>query len=79
MSLWLIGVQARSAPRLGSIEGVVVRANGAAAAGQVPEARVELAPGQTAQGFLTYEISGAASQLMLSVKLDDDTASFALT
>jgi hypothetical protein len=37
---------ARSAPGLGSIEGVVVRANGAAAADQVPEARVELVPGQ---------------------------------
>src|SRR5215472_6225524 len=32
----------------------------------------ELAPGQTAQGFLTYEVSATASQLMLSVKLDDD-------
>jgi hypothetical protein len=39
----------------------------------------ELAPGETARGFLTYEVSDSASQLVLSVKLDDDTASFALS
>jgi hypothetical protein len=39
----------------------------------------ELAPGETARGFLTYEVSSGASQLVLNVKLDDDTASFALT
>ena len=39
----------------------------------------ELAPGETAQGFLTYEVSASASQLVLTVKLDDDTASFALS
>jgi hypothetical protein len=39
----------------------------------------ELAPGQTAQGFLTYEVSSTASQLVLTVKLDDDMASFALS
>ena len=39
----------------------------------------ELAPGESAHGFLTYEIGGTASKLTLVVKLDDDTASFALT
>lgn len=39
----------------------------------------ELAPGETAHGFLTYEIGGTASKLTLVVKLDGDTASFALT
>jgi hypothetical protein len=39
----------------------------------------ELAPGETAQGYLTYEVTATASQLVLTVKLDDDTASFALT
>jgi hypothetical protein len=39
----------------------------------------ELAPGETAQGYLTYEVSATASQLVLTVKLDDDTASFALS
>lgn len=39
----------------------------------------ELAPGETAQGYLTYEVTTSASQLVLTVKLDDDTASFALT
>jgi hypothetical protein len=39
----------------------------------------ELAPGESARGFLTYEVAGAAAQLVLNVKLDDDTASFALS
>jgi len=39
----------------------------------------ELAPGETARGFLTYEVSATASQLVLTVKLGGDTASFALT
>jgi Domain of unknown function (DUF4352) len=39
----------------------------------------ELAQGETARGFLTYEVSSGASQLVLNVKLDDDTASFALS
>lgn len=39
----------------------------------------ELAPGEAARGFLTYEVSASAAQLVLTVKLDDDTASFALT
>jgi hypothetical protein len=39
----------------------------------------ELEPGQSAQGFLTYEVSSSASQLVLTVKLDTDTASFALS
>jgi len=39
----------------------------------------ELAPGESARGFLTYEVSAAATRLVLSVKLDDDTATFALT
>jgi hypothetical protein len=39
----------------------------------------ELAPGETARGFLTYEVSASASQLVLTVKLGGDTASFALT
>jgi hypothetical protein len=39
----------------------------------------ELETGETEQGFLTYEIGSAASQLVLTVKLDGDTASFALS
>jgi len=39
----------------------------------------ELAPGETARGFLTYEVSGSASRLVLIVKLEEDTASFALS
>jgi hypothetical protein len=38
----------------------------------------ELAPGESARGFLTYEVSRAASVLVLTVKLDDDTAAFTL-
>lgn len=38
----------------------------------------ELAPGGRAQGYLTYEISATASKLTLVVRLNDDTASFAL-
>jgi hypothetical protein len=38
----------------------------------------ELAPGESAQGYLTYEVSGTASHLVLSAKLGDDTATFAL-
>jgi hypothetical protein len=39
----------------------------------------ELAPGESARGFLTYEISGQTSKLVLVVRIDDDTASFDLT
>jgi hypothetical protein len=39
----------------------------------------ELAPGESAQGFLTYEVSSSASQLLLTVKLGGDTATFALS
>jgi hypothetical protein len=39
----------------------------------------ELGPGDSARGFLTYEVGAAASHLVLSVKIDDDTATFALT
>ena len=39
----------------------------------------ELEPGESARGFLTYEVSSAASQLVLTVRLDDDTASFTLS
>lgn len=39
----------------------------------------ELAPGESARGFLTYEISGRTSKLVLVVRIDDDTASFSLT
>jgi hypothetical protein len=38
----------------------------------------ELAPGQSARGFLTYEVTDSVSLLTLTVKLDDDTAVFAL-
>jgi hypothetical protein len=38
----------------------------------------DVAPGESVQGFLTYEVSQGASGLTLSVKLDDDTATFAL-
>ncbi len=39
----------------------------------------ELEPGETSRGFLTYEVSSSAVQLVLSVKLDEDSATFALT
>jgi hypothetical protein len=39
----------------------------------------ELGPGETARGFLTYEVSASASQLVLTLKLGEDTASFALS
>jgi hypothetical protein len=39
----------------------------------------ELGPGEAARGFLTYEVTATASQLTLTVKLDDDTAVFALS
>jgi len=39
----------------------------------------ELDPGESARGFLTYEVGSAAAQLVLTVKLDDGTASFALS
>ena len=39
----------------------------------------ELAPGETARGFLTYEVSATATRLFLTVKLDDDSASFELS
>lgn len=38
----------------------------------------ELAPGERAGGLITYEVSASASRLVLTVKLDGDTASFAL-
>ncbi len=38
----------------------------------------ELAPGDASRGYLTYEVSRSSSRLTLSVKLDDDTASFGL-
>lgn len=41
--------------------------------------RGELEPGETSRGFLTYEVSSSAFRLVLSVKLDGDIASFALT
>jgi hypothetical protein len=39
----------------------------------------ELAPGESTRGFLTYEVSRAATLLVLTVKLDDDTATFTLS
>jgi Domain of unknown function (DUF4352) len=38
----------------------------------------ELAPGESARGYLTYEVSSSASQLVMAVKVDDDTAVFTL-
>jgi Domain of unknown function (DUF4352) len=38
----------------------------------------ELAPGEQAHGYLTYEVSATVSRLTLVVKLDDDRATFAL-
>ena len=38
----------------------------------------ELAPGELARGFLTYEVSATVSRLTLVVRLDDDRARFAL-
>ena len=39
----------------------------------------ELEPGESARGFLTYEVSSGATQLVLTLKLDSDTALFALS
>ncbi len=39
----------------------------------------ELVPGGTSRGFLTFEVPGTIAPLMLTVRLDDDTASFALS
>jgi hypothetical protein len=39
----------------------------------------ELSPGDTIRGFLTYEVTATAAQLTLTVRLDGDTAAFALT
>lgn len=39
----------------------------------------ELEPGESARGFLTYEVPRSASDLTLSVKLDGDRARFDLT
>ena len=38
----------------------------------------ELDPGGSSRGFLTYEVSRSSGGLALSVKVDDDTATFAL-
>jgi uncharacterized protein DUF4352 len=38
----------------------------------------ELDPGEYARGFLTYEVSRSATSLTLTVKVDGDTAAFAL-
>ena len=38
----------------------------------------ELAPGELAHGFLTYEVSSTVTRLTLVVKLDDDRAAFVL-
>jgi hypothetical protein len=38
----------------------------------------ELGPGGSDQGFLTYEVSRSSSGLILSVKVDDDTAAITL-
>jgi hypothetical protein len=46
LSLWILVSQVKPPFGLGSIEGVVVRENGAAPASPVPEARVELTPGE---------------------------------
>jgi len=39
----------------------------------------ELQPGESARGFLTYELGEAAQGLSLTVRVGDDTATFALT
>jgi hypothetical protein len=39
----------------------------------------ELDPGESARGFLTYEVSRSATSLTLTVKVDGDTAAFALS
>jgi|SRR2546421_253230 len=38
----------------------------------------ELDPGESSRGFLTYEVSRSSEGLSLSIKIDDDTATFAL-
>jgi hypothetical protein len=39
----------------------------------------ELPPGESSHGYLTYEVSATAVQLVLTVRLDQDAATFSLT
>lgn len=45
---------------------------------QPPLVGDELQPGESARGFLTYELGEAAQGLSLTVRVNDDTATFAL-